>query len=163
MSSRPPDYSELFADCAPGLVLYARQWLFSVGMAAAAEDVVQEAFLKLLQEEKLPPDSPRAWLFRVVRNEAIDRRRRENRYRQESVPNWFEDIAERFPDEPLFDGAELTRALEKLEPVWREIVVSKIWGGLTFKEIAELTGRPSSSVHWDYQRALERLREILEQ
>ncbi len=161
MSPNLFDYSEWLADFlesgTPGLILYARQWFES-----AAEDVVHDAIVKLLQE-KPPPDSPRAWLFRVVRNEAINRRRRENRYRQESVPNWFEDIAERFPDEPLFDGAELTRALDKLEPVWREIVVSKIWGGLTFKEIAELTGRPSSSVHWDYQRALERLREILEQ
>ena len=49
---------------APALVLYARQW------CAAPEDVVQEAFLKLVAQRQ-PPDNPLAWLYRVVRNGAV--------------------------------------------------------------------------------------------
>ncbi len=154
----PPDDSELhrlLEECMPGLILYARQWF-----ASAAEDIVQDALLRLLREP--PPESPRAWLFRVVRNAAVDRRRRENRFRQEPVPNWFHGVVEQTENEPPFDGEDLTRALESLETSLREIVVSKIWGGLTFREIAELTGRPTSSVHYDYRQALDRLRVFLQ-
>jgi RNA polymerase sigma-70 factor (ECF subfamily) len=56
---------------------------------------------------------------------------------------------------------ELTQLLESLPESTREIVIAKIWGGLTFKEIAELTGRPISSVHHEYQGGIERLKKIL--
>lgn len=143
---------------ARGLILYARQWFDS-----AAEDVVQEAFLKLLTETVLP-ESPKAWLYRVVRNGALDRQRRERFRRSSPMDNWFESLPEKSSsEEPTFDGEALTRALESLMPEWREIVVSKIWGDLNFREIAELTGRPISSVHLDYQRALDRLRTLLQE
>ena len=64
--------SRLLDENVRGLVLYARQW-----DPANAEDLVQEAFLRLLTESPLP-DSPKAWLYRVVRNLAIDHVRREN-------------------------------------------------------------------------------------
>ena len=65
---------ELIAASGPGLVLYARQW------TVAPEDAVQEAFLKLSQQS-LPPERSVAWLYRVVRNEAISRARAEKRTR----------------------------------------------------------------------------------
>jgi len=143
----------LLEDHRRGLVLFARQW-----SGAAAEDIVQDAFLKLLSATPFP-DSPKAWLYRVVRNGAIDYRRKENRLRNlpERLDDWFEPMA----DEP-FDGEALTAALESLDGGIREIVVAKIWSNLTFREIAELTERPISSVHLDYQRGIERLRELLE-
>ena len=53
-------------DCHAGaLMLYARQW------CAVPEDVVQEAFIKLVQQRTLPEDVL-AWLYRVVRNRAMD-------------------------------------------------------------------------------------------
>ena len=143
----------LLEDHRRGLVLFARQW-----SGAAAEDIVQDAFLKLLSATPFP-DSPKAWLYRVVRNGAIDYRRKESRLRNlpERLDDWFEPMA----DEP-FDGEALTAALESLDGGIREIVVAKIWSNLTFREIAELTERPISSVHLDYQRGIERLRELLE-
>ena len=59
---------------AAGLALYARQW------CAAPEDVVQEAFLKLMALPH-PPNQPVAWLYRVVRNAAISSGRSERRRR----------------------------------------------------------------------------------
>jgi len=50
---------------AAALELYARQW------CDTPEDVVQEAFLKLASQRSLP-DKPAAWLFRVVRNGALN-------------------------------------------------------------------------------------------
>ena len=135
-----------------GLILYVRQWA-----ERDAEDVVQEAFLKLLAE-KPPPDNPKSWLYRVVRNTAIDRQRKRRWFRPPPLENWFENLPDK--SQP-FDGVELTQLLETLPEVQREIVIAKIWGGMTFAEIAELTQRPLSSVHHDYQSGIERLRKIL--
>jgi len=143
--------TELLDENVPALVLYARQW-----DAANAEDLVQEAFTRLLAEASLP-DFPRAWLFRVVRNLAIDRSRREKKMTQkEIVGSWFE------PSTNETSADDLTEALEQLPGDIREIIISKIWGNLNFREIAELTDRPISSVHYDYQQGIKQLRAFFE-
>src|SRR5260370_34998892 len=74
----PEVLGRLIDEHAAALVLYARQW------CATPEDVVQEAFLKLIAQKK-PPDRLVSWLYRVVRNAAIDARRSpERRRRHES-------------------------------------------------------------------------------
>jgi len=142
-----------------GLVLYARQW-----DAANAEDIVQEAFLRLLTESPLP-DSPKAWLYRVVRNLAIDQIRRAKKMSQHAdIGSWFEPLAVATDDTALENGTselDLTNALEQLPPDIREIILSKVWGNLNFREIAALTGRPISSVHYDYQQGIKLLRKLL--
>ena len=71
------------------LVLYARQW------CDEADDVVQEAFVKLAAQ-RTPPENCAAWLFRTVRNGAINagiarqRRRRHETEAAVGVPAWFE-------------------------------------------------------------------------
>src|SRR5262245_18118094 len=62
---------------AAALALYARQWLD----AAGAEDVVQEALTALLGERSVPAN-PVAWMYRAVRNAAIDQVRASSRRRQ---------------------------------------------------------------------------------
>ena len=74
---------------AAALELYARQW------CDEPEDVVQEAFVKLAEQPATPPN-PAAWLFRTVRNGAINagiasqRRRRHEAEAAAKVPAWFE-------------------------------------------------------------------------
>src|SRR4051812_32579475 len=74
---------------AAALELYARQ------RCDTPEDVVQEAFLKLAGLGVLP-QSPSAWLFRVVRNGAIDagqaarRRKRHEAAASAESTGWFE-------------------------------------------------------------------------
>ena len=60
----PETLARLVDDHAAALVLYARQW------CSAPEDVVQEAFIKLVGQGK-PPANPLPWLYRVVRNGAL--------------------------------------------------------------------------------------------
>ncbi len=60
----PTVLGQLVDEHAAALELYARQW------CAAPEDVVQEAFLKLMSQMHLPRNVV-PWLFRVVRNQAI--------------------------------------------------------------------------------------------
>ena len=99
---------------AAALELYARQW------CDAPEDVVQEAFLKLAGLGSLP-SSPAAWLFRVVRNGAIDaglaarrRRRHESAAASGSSP-WFEPEGDERPGEldPEIAAGELQVAADR--------------------------------------------------
>ena len=116
------------------LVLYARQWVD----AATAEDVVQEA-LAALYSELSPPASPVAWMYRVVRNAAIDharaasRRRRRERTVARSRGEWFDAQAD-----ALLDAQVAERALRQLSAKYREVVVLRIWGDLGFTEIAAI-------------------------
>jgi RNA polymerase sigma-70 factor (ECF subfamily) len=149
MNVPPVDIQGLWNEHVRGLILYARHWA-----DREAEDVVQEAFLKLLATNP-PPDNPKTWLYRVGRNTAIDKRRKNRWFRPPPLDNWFETLPDKSES---FEGVELTQLLESLPEDLREIVIAKIWGNLNFREIAELTGRPISSVHADYQNAIERLR-----
>ena len=73
---KPDDLCRLIDAHSSTLVLYARQW-----DAADAEDVVQEAFLRLVRRATWEgkPENPVAWLFTAVRNAAIDRLRKAKR------------------------------------------------------------------------------------
>lgn len=136
--------------------------LLAATRCAAAEDCVQEAFLELLRQKR-EPDDPVAWLYRVVRNKAINagrsdsaRRRRES-FWSESKPVWFEPTE----DESL-SAEELQQALASLDPDDREIVVARIWGKLTLEETGELVSLSVSAVHRRYSAALTQLRAYLE-
>ncbi len=137
------------------LVLYAQQW------CAMPEDVVQEALLTLVRQPELPENLV-GWLYRVVRNEAISasrsagrRTRREAAVAHRDEPWFHPSAADRL------DAAEATLALEQLPMPERETIVARLWGGLSFEEIAGLTGSSTSSVHRCYQRGLASLRERL--
>ena len=140
---------------AAALTLLARQW------CQAAEDVVQEAFVRLARQEDCPSD-PVAWLYRVVRNGAItagraeSRRRRHEQTASATARGWFADEAE-----AMIDAQAAADALAQVPLEEREIIVAHVWGGLTFEQIAELFQSSSSTVHRRYQAGLERLRELL--
>lgn len=157
-SSEPPELSplcRLLDEHAAALVLYARQ------LCSDPEDAVQRAFIKLSDADRWPTEL-KAWLYRVVRNEAIaqwrseqSRRKREQVVAQ-SRPSWFDpNPADRI------DASAAVDALAALEPRQREIVVARIWGGLSFREIAELVGNSSSSVHREYTQAIRLLQHEL--
>ncbi len=140
---------------AAALELYARQW------CRAPEDVVQQAFLQLARQPTVP-EQPATWLYRVVRNTAISVARSEQRRRQhetaaaESAENWF------VADETAgLDAAAATSALASLADDEREVIVAHLWGGLTFQEIAAVTGLSSSTAHRRYELGLRTLRGIL--
>jgi RNA polymerase sigma factor (sigma-70 family) len=135
------------------LTLYARQW------PGVAEDLVQEAFLALARQSRLP-DSPRAWLFQTLRHAAVDAARRASRSRQReqstSRPeSWFTRT-----DEAL-DARAACEALALLPLEVREVIVARIWGGLTFQEIARVVRAPLPTVHRRFHAGLNTLRSTL--
>jgi RNA polymerase sigma factor (sigma-70 family) len=152
----PEVVTRLWDEYGAPLVLYARQW------CDGPEDVVQEAFL-LLVRQAVAPDNPVGWLYRVVRNEAINAARsRGRRSRREAAvatrgEPWFETA----PGQRL-DAAAATEALKRLPIAQREAIVARLWGGLSFDEIARLSGSSIATVHRCYRRGLAALRERLE-
>jgi RNA polymerase sigma-70 factor (ECF subfamily) len=153
---KPDELCRLIDAHSATLILFARQWNKS-----DAEDVVQEAFLRLVKRAQWEgkPENPLAWLFTTVRNEAIDRirktQRREMHERQAANehPVWLETP----PDAPM-QAKELLESLDILPPEQREIVIARIWGSLTFDEIAALTNTARTTVYRRYNEALEILR-----
>lgn len=150
----PTILGRLYRQHAPALRLYARQW------GPTAEDFVQTAFVRLAQQSP-PPDRPLPWLYRVVRNEALSHRRGTARRRQReqsvSLPEtWFSTA------EARLDADEATRLLAALPLELREVIVARLWGGLTFEETAQLVGCSSPTAHRRYQAGLVQLRERLE-
>jgi len=154
MATMAPDtLGRLYRQHAPALRLYARQW------PGNGEDHVHDAFLQLARQSPPPMRVP-PWLYRVVRNLAFATNRaaarRRRREQQASVPeSWFA-----VADDPLH-AKDLARLLATLVLELREVVVARIWGGLTFEEIAELIGSSLPTAHRRYQAALIELRERL--
>jgi RNA polymerase sigma factor (sigma-70 family) len=155
----PELLGDLIDRLAATLELYARQW------CGTPEDVVQEAFLALASQPR-PPASPEAWLFRAVRNGAINagiasrRRLRHEAGAAIDASAWFEvDPPGRLESTVAPDVAQA--ALENLPIAQREVIVAHLWGGLTFDQIAEIAGTSSSSAHRLYRAGLLALRERL--
>jgi RNA polymerase sigma-70 factor (ECF subfamily) len=142
---------------APALELYARQW------CDAPEDVVQEAFLKLVSQQPLPEQTA-AWLFRVVRNGALNAAqaaRRRRRHEAEAAChelNWFQTDPAVASARSL-DAEAAAAVLRSLPLEQREVIVAHLWGGLTFVQIGELSGCSSSTAHRQYTAGLSTIRE----
>lgn len=141
-----------------GLALYGRQWLDP----SDAEDVVQEAFIKLMKQSTAP-DNVKAWLYCLVRNEAIGRLRQRQRHQNHSNDVEFMQAAwfERESASPV-DADAAQKALSALPEELREIVVLRIWGEMTLKEMGTVLSQPVSSVFHKYQTAMEALRKKME-
>jgi RNA polymerase sigma-70 factor (ECF subfamily) len=150
----PLDFARLIDAHAAPLVLYARQW------CDAPEDVVQEAFLKLVRQSR-PPEDTVAWLYRVVRHGALDSakmaRRRHQRESSAARPvAWFVE-----PEVDGLDAETAVAALQRLPAEQREVIVARHWGGLSFEQIAEVAGCSASTAYRRYTAGVEDLREQL--
>ncbi|MGN6369551.1 MAG: RNA polymerase sigma factor [Phycisphaerae bacterium] len=128
-----------------------------------AGDAVQDAFLRAWQELPKLLDENRfgGWLMQIVRNAAIDQRRRIKPTAAE-----FPDIASAGPD-PAAATAERERdaqvkaALETLDETTRTAVMLRYYEGLSAKEIAELLDLSPPAVDMRLSRGRALLREKL--
>lgn len=144
-------WEDLFEKLAPRLVLFACQYTLN---RADAEELVQDAFVKCwkkqIQEEAL--------YFTAVRTLALDHlrsgRRRANREREAAEHYWSAST------NPVLSD-EVTQALAKLPEAQRQVVVLKIWGDLTFAEIAGVLDLPANTVASRYRYAMQSLRQAL--
>src|SRR5688500_17478443 len=138
---------ELLQRHSASLVLFASQW------TTAPEDCVQEAFVELVRQPQ-PLNSIPAWLYRVVRNRAVSMRRAATRRERHEAAAATERASCFVPaHDPLIDEQQLAAALQTLADEHREVIVARIWGGLSFDEIGEVVGTSRSSAHRRYEQA----------
>jgi RNA polymerase sigma-70 factor (ECF subfamily) len=150
----PAEVARLIDTHTAPLVLCARQW------CAEPEDVVQEAFVKLARQG-WPPTDPVAWLYRVVRNGAINASKMaQRRQRRESAvarpERWFIE-----PEVDGLDADTAVAALQRLDTEQREVIVARHWGGLSFEQIAEVVGCSASTAFRRYTAGVDELRKQL--
>lgn len=127
---------------------------------AAAQDVVQESFLRLLSASR-PIENLSAWLHRVTHNIAVDHLRRENRIQRLHIaaaprPGPVADPADRD-----LERAEASRILlgelERLTANERAVLLLKVREGKSYKEISAITGLSTSNVGYLIHRGLKKL------
>jgi len=148
-----------------------RQQLFTCALAVTgspsrAEDAVHDAFCRLLRR----PDAPgnrtidlKAYVFRAVRNAALDQRRRFGSP-GEPLPEYVFDPASG-PAASAEDAEfkrQVVQLLARLSPDECETIVLHLYGDLTFQEIASVREAPLGTVVSWYRRGLDKLRRKLE-
>ncbi len=131
--------------------------------AAAAEDVTATAFERAYRKRsRFDPSrgEPRAWLFGIARNAALDELRRRGRQAELAVEPV--DLASAPADESA-EASErrlaVSTALESLEPRERELIALKFFAGLGNAEIAAVLGTSESNAGTKLHRAMTKLRE----
>ncbi len=149
----------LYHENAPGLLRYGAPM---AGGAEAAQDAVQEAFLRyfLARAAGQRMRNPRAWLFHVLRNVLLDQRRVAD-WRKEIGLDQVPDSADQQQDpELLYSGLELARSLvSALAP--RELECIRLRAeGLQYDEIAEVLGVRPGTVAALLARAHQKYRRL---
>ncbi|HEV7866810.1 MAG TPA: sigma-70 family RNA polymerase sigma factor [Chthoniobacteraceae bacterium] len=152
-----------YRELAPKLLLFARQW---VGTMSDAEDVVQTAFVKFWRHQPSAGREHYPLLYSAVRTAALDMLRAQNRrMRREADPavevlredaTWLDSSVERQDDAALIE-----RAMRGLPPEQAQVLVLRIWGELTFAEIAAALDQSINTVASRHRYAIEALRRTL--
>jgi RNA polymerase sigma-70 factor (ECF subfamily) len=157
-------FAELVCRHEAALLRYARGLL---GPGGAYEDAVQDAFLKLArQPPRLVPEGPAVehaklarWLFQVTRNHCMDWMRAEQRRRRreadcavpEATPGGIDALEAR-------DSRQAAEnLLWALPDAQREVLVLRLLGDKSYREIADLTGKAVGTVGWLISQGLQRL------
>jgi RNA polymerase sigma-70 factor (ECF subfamily) len=132
------------------------------GSADVAEDIAQEALLRLLRADRASVRAPKAWLFRVATNLVRDQARRAATA-ERHIP--VDVVHEDRPDLDYERLERITRvraALDRLSPRDREILLMRE-SGFPYSEIAEVINVRTESVSTLVMCALHRFRQVFEQ
>jgi RNA polymerase sigma-70 factor, ECF subfamily len=143
----------------PTMLLLARQWTAS---HSDAEDIVQEAFIRFWRSRDRVTE-PAGYLFACVKHVALDAQRSRRRQLRR------EEATARPESQPLFAApieqderrTAIESALRTLPANQAEVLVLRIWGELTFSQIAAALEVSENTAASRYRYALARLREQL--
>jgi len=156
-----------------------RVYGFILGMvhdAELANDLFQDTFLKVIDvmHRRRSGYTPKGrfigWVLMIARNVVYDYKRSRNKWKD--VANNDEDYWERLPDDTKSPDEQLylkerrqwlDDCIESLPPAQREVVLLRQDAGLTFREIAEITGVSINTSLGRMRYALINLRTMIDQ
>lgn len=135
--------------------------LLAEGDEHLASDLAQDAFVALLCDEPRDPGALHPWLWTIMRNRAISLRLRELR-----GPRFVEIDESQAHPEPDLDNAEervelISRAVarvERMAPIYREAIRTRILEGRGMSESARRLGIPLETLRSRLRRGLSKLR-----
>jgi len=164
--TRSETIEELFAALESPLLSYA---LRLVGERTRAEDIVQEAFMKL-HAQFADVREPRRWLYRTTHNLALNQKRAANKIiplnpaDEHGLEQSDPSDPQPFPDEQIarWEGIGLVRlSLQTLDNRSRELIQLKFHENLSYKEIAARTGLTVGHVGYLLHHAIKAIAEEL--
>ena len=144
------DVRKLYEQHRRGLFAYACSFVSSF---ATAEDILQHVFTRLLRFDVEITDSPIPYLYRAVRNTALNQIR--DRSREVSLEDGWLDS----PSGMEQTGLELQSALKDLPEEQREVILLHVWGEMSFEETAAALGISPNTAASRYRYGLSKLRE----
>ena len=170
-------FAELYRELNPRLSAYCHKLVGSRAGSTAlrADDLMQELWERVIGLRTHPFSrkgqgvvNPQAFLFRMLRNLAIDehRKRKNEVALDEDVANGAHvthasQYATSDSEESTDIEAIILEALEKLSDDDREVLVLNIYSGYNFGEIAEMLGKSPDAVWQRASRARAKLRKIV--
>ncbi len=129
----------------------------------SAEDLTSTVFFKALDNLEKFDDSKskfQTWLFNIARNTVIDH------YRTQKTNSNIEDfwsIADSNHLETTIGNnlkiEEVKKYLKTLTPEQREIVILRVWEGLSYKEIASIIGKSENACKVSFSRSAQKLKD----
>ena len=137
-----------------------------LGSARDAEDVLQEVFFRLTKYSVRLRfvRNLRVFVFRIARNEAdrfLRSKIQEERFvRQPEFQAYSFGQSYGGPDET--SERLVSEALAQVSDEQREVIVLKIFEGMTFNEIAAISGESSNTIASRYRYGIEKMRSFLE-
>jgi len=141
-----------------------------VNSPATAQDVVQNVFIKLFKNwdgESKPSKSIKSWLFRVTHNEAVDFIRRESRLTLLHKKHAEEqELARKGRNSGNLEEdrkAAVLRHLKTLHPREQQVILLRLEQGLSYKDIAAVTGHNESYVGNILHHSVRKLSTVLQQ
>jgi len=142
------------------------RWL--VGREQDAQDIVQEAYLRALRSvETFRGGDMRSWILAIVRNASFDWLRRDKSRRLDEMDDQSASAASDEEADPsrilerAEDVARIRKAIGQLPAESRQMIVLREMEGLSYKEIADVSGVPIGTVMSRLARARRRLAELL--
>ena len=134
-----------------------RYAFYRVGSRSDAEDIVQDAFLKIFSTQNSIAN-PKAYLYRIVSNGCVDLLRHKSK---------LTPLEERIPTPPHSDDSEAEEEFRRIELLLRrlpeaqcEVIRLHIHAGLKFTEIAEMTEEPVTTIKSRFASGIEKLKQL---
>jgi RNA polymerase sigma factor (sigma-70 family) len=156
-------FEALYRECRDDVYAYAAGLLRD---RSAAEEVTSQSFERAWRKRRQidrKRGTPRAWLFGIARNAALDELRRRGRLARDQAAEPTADDFGPNPADTAVDRALLHQALNSLSGRERELVALKFFAGLSNAEIATVIRTSESNAGTRLHRVIAKLRRSIDE
>lgn len=150
----PDQIGRLYQQHGRGLIAYACSFVRGF---TSAEDIVHHVFVRMLRGDLTIEGSPVPYLYRAVRNAALNDKRNHARHELVELDDSCFESSPGMEEIPVI----LQSALLELPIEQREVVTLRIWGQMTFEEIGATVGVLPKTAESRYRYGLQKLREVM--